>query len=504
MRDRNARLVVFVLAFALYAATLYGGVGGRFNCGDAAKWQYIGSILGVPHPPGSPLYVLVSHAWGLVPLPFLGSAEPASLAIRINLLSALFGALATTCVFGIARRVGLRPRTATLAVLFFALSEAMWTFSTEAEVYAPLAFSCAFVIERALAWEATRKDTDLWLLFFAYATGFGFHYMMITLLPALAVFLLRTDPRLVTRPRHLAVAIACIAIGILPIVFLWYRLPDAPYSELAGPRSVRAFKRYLLARQYQGGMFKDSLRTLWFERLGWALSILGRQGGLVVMTLAPIGLVALRKRRGAVLLLGLATLFALVFLTGYRSGDELGDAVPVMVPLSVLAASATELVPRARALAFLAAIAGGALNFVALGKFAPIDNVTHDTDEIHGYVFDIPCILAGAEPNAVILSPFPDYGSRQIALYYRFVDPRFRDKHLTLAYVDATPEEYTWADKKWEPDPADARPIYLFRRDQTTPLAALGYTIEQRTFASLGACGREHPSAVFFRAVSAR
>ncbi|MDB4998795.1 MAG: hypothetical protein JWM74_6227, partial [Myxococcaceae bacterium] len=308
MRDRRARLLVFVLAFALYASTLYGGVGGRFNSGDAAKWQYIGSILGVPHPPGSPLYILVSHVWGLLPFPFVSSSEPASLAIRINLLSSLFGALAATCVYGIARRVGLRPMVAALAVLFFALSEAMWTFSTEAEVYAPLAFSCAFVLERALAWEATRKDLDLWLLFLAYATGFGFHYMMITLLPALVVFLLRTDPWGVTRPRHILVALACIAVGVLPIVFLWYRLPNAPYSELVGTRGPGMFRRYLLARQYQHGMFHDSLRTLWFERLGWALSILGRQGGILVMALAPIGALALRTRGNATLLLGLATL----------------------------------------------------------------------------------------------------------------------------------------------------------------------------------------------------
>ncbi|MDB4992892.1 MAG: hypothetical protein JWM74_324 [Myxococcaceae bacterium] len=102
------------------------------------------------------------------------------------------------------------------------------------------------------------------------------------------------------------------------------------------------------------------------------------------------------------------------------------------------------------------------------------------------------------------MPPFADYGSRQIALYYRFVDPHFRDKSLTLQYIDAPLDDWTWASRQWTPDPADGRPVYVFRRDHLKPLSDLGFTIEERTFTTLGPCGRAHPSTVFFRAVSAR
>src|SRR3990172_13041716 len=49
-------------------------------------------ILGIPHPPGTPLFVLLAHVWGSL-FPF------GEFALRTNLLTALFGAGAAGCGF---------------------------------------------------------------------------------------------------------------------------------------------------------------------------------------------------------------------------------------------------------------------------------------------------------------------------------------------------------------------------------------------------------------------
>ena len=63
-------------------------------------FQFIGRVLGVAHNPGYPLYVLLTYPIALLPI--------GSLPYRINLFSAVCGALAVALVFLVARRLGLR------------------------------------------------------------------------------------------------------------------------------------------------------------------------------------------------------------------------------------------------------------------------------------------------------------------------------------------------------------------------------------------------------------
>jgi len=71
------------------------GVGGG---GDAAKFQFLGRVLGTAHPPGYPLYVMVSHVFGWLPI--------GSLAYRINVMSALSAALTAGVMYLASRGLG--------------------------------------------------------------------------------------------------------------------------------------------------------------------------------------------------------------------------------------------------------------------------------------------------------------------------------------------------------------------------------------------------------------
>ena len=59
---------------------------------DAGEFIASAHILGVPHPPGTPLYILVAHSWDVL-IPWLATA------VKLNLLSALFSAGATAFFF---------------------------------------------------------------------------------------------------------------------------------------------------------------------------------------------------------------------------------------------------------------------------------------------------------------------------------------------------------------------------------------------------------------------
>src|SRR5256886_5324728 len=64
---------------------------------DASEYITAAHALGIPHPPGNPLFVILAHAWGLLPL-------GVDYARRINLLAAATSAAAAGIRFLIGER----------------------------------------------------------------------------------------------------------------------------------------------------------------------------------------------------------------------------------------------------------------------------------------------------------------------------------------------------------------------------------------------------------------
>ena len=64
---------------------------------DASDYSAAAKVLGLPHPPGNPLLVLLGHAFGMLPIP-VSYAEP------INLMAALASAADAGCWFLVAER----------------------------------------------------------------------------------------------------------------------------------------------------------------------------------------------------------------------------------------------------------------------------------------------------------------------------------------------------------------------------------------------------------------
>src|SRR3989304_3326969 len=59
---------------------------------DTSEYIAAAKVLGIPHPPGNPLFVLIANVWGMLPL-------SAHYALRINLLAAATTAAAAGVLF---------------------------------------------------------------------------------------------------------------------------------------------------------------------------------------------------------------------------------------------------------------------------------------------------------------------------------------------------------------------------------------------------------------------
>ena len=88
-----AALTTFAIVFVLYLLTLAPTVA----FWDAPEYIAAAKVLGIPHPPGNPLFTLMAHVWGLLPL-------AADYAKRINMFAAFCSAASAGLWFLVAER----------------------------------------------------------------------------------------------------------------------------------------------------------------------------------------------------------------------------------------------------------------------------------------------------------------------------------------------------------------------------------------------------------------
>ena len=234
-----AALVAALATFALYALTLAPTTA----FWDTSEYIATAHILGIPHPPGNPLFVLLARAWELLLAP-----TGLSVAVRVNLFSAFMGALAHGCWFLLAHRIlasfsesrNFRLVGAAAAVLVSASAFTVWNQSNVNEkVYTVSLFTIALLSWLAFRWRdhvGEGKDDNLLLLgFYVLALSVGNHLMAFLAAPALLVFILLVRPASLLNWRLLPAAALAGAIGLSVHLYLPVRAELNPVINEADP-----------------------------------------------------------------------------------------------------------------------------------------------------------------------------------------------------------------------------------------------------------------------------
>ncbi|MBU0704392.1 MAG: DUF2723 domain-containing protein, partial [Chloroflexi bacterium] len=296
--------------FALYLHTLLPSVGQA----DTFEFQVIVPRLGVAHPTGYPLYVLLGKLFTFLPLN--------SVAWRVNLASAVFATSAVLVVYFILLRLtslraaqdDARWLPPFLAALAFAFSATFWSQAVVAEVYTLhnllvaailwllLAHKPSQVSERSLGSAARRWQ----IVFFLTGLSLTNHLTTALLLPAVTLALLWERPRL--RPRDWLVAGGLLLLGLSVYLFIPLRWPALNHGEWM---TVREFFSHVTGGQFHGALrlagWRDSTRWIIVGRL------LRQPFGWVGLGLAAVGMVELAVRRRRALALTGVTFLAFAF-----------------------------------------------------------------------------------------------------------------------------------------------------------------------------------------------
>jgi hypothetical protein len=326
--------VVGVAALTLYIATLQPDVGGPE---DTPKFQFLGDVLGSAHPPGYPLYVLLTHAFVQLPV--------GTIAYRANLFSAVMAALTCVIAYTIARRLRAGRVASIGAALGLASGAAFWRSAVFAEVYSLAAAVVALTVASLLMWGARGRLSALLGAAAVFAIGLGNHLIIVGLVPPCALYVLLKHPRVLTLRLVGALAlILCIGVSQYGLIVLRTR-QAAPYME-SRAESVSELWRVVTAERFAGERFAFGPRVLLTVHLPAALATIGRDLGMIGSALCVIGVARLliAGSSSALLLLGAAV--GLLAMVVNLSGDLQGFVTPLLPLVWPFSATGIEYVGR--------------------------------------------------------------------------------------------------------------------------------------------------------------
>jgi tetratricopeptide (TPR) repeat protein len=294
----------------LYVVSAYPTLSPYRDSGDmaAAAWT-----LGVSHPPGYPLYVLLAHLWAkLMPL--------GNVAYRLHALSAVAGAGACWLLALAVRKDKEDWQAPLLAAVLLGLAPAMWHLSLVSEMYSLNAFVGALLLWLMLpntAPDAIARRRRLYAGALLFGLGLGNHQTLVAALPGLlwiAHAEFYPDAPRFWRQR-LPVLSFFALLGVLLYAYLPLRSLAQPVIDWGEPESLRNFFRMMTRADY-GGVRLHPERppgiypSQWFAAGSYALGLFTRELSWVGSLLACWGLWCGRARsevRGA---------FAAFFLSG--------------------------------------------------------------------------------------------------------------------------------------------------------------------------------------------
>src|SRR2546425_4999872 len=162
---------------------------------DTSEYIAAAYVLGVPHPPGNPLFTLLAHVWGLIPWAH-------GYAMRINFFAAVTSALAAGCWFLVGERwmraivPALWPRrlAALAGALVAATGFTVWNQSVVNEkVYTLSVLSIALILWLIVRWDdqpaGEEHDHNLLLIVYLLALTSTNHMMGVLVGPVVVVLL---------------------------------------------------------------------------------------------------------------------------------------------------------------------------------------------------------------------------------------------------------------------------------------------------------------------------
>ncbi len=238
-KDKLDGLFVFTLVLLVYFLTLSPSI----YIEDSSEFIAAAAALGVPHPTGYPLYIILGKIFTLLPF--------GSIAEKVNLLSAVAGAAAVAVLYILLRYLNISRLVSFAAALSLAFSAVWWSQSVIAEVYTLHTLFGVASLYFWLKWTNSRQIKFLYISIGLVGLGTSNHPLLAFLLFPYLIYLARDWISHKIRIPQLLLAGLWFGLGVSVYLYIPIRVfagADFRFNDLQSFNDIINF----LSRRYYG------------------------------------------------------------------------------------------------------------------------------------------------------------------------------------------------------------------------------------------------------------
>ncbi len=231
-----------------------------FTLWDSGEFLAAIQSLGIPHPPGTPLYIFLGKVWSLAFAPIFGFAR------SINLLSAVCTAAGCGILASLFARWTDDGFAGTAAGVTAGLMSTVWLSATETEVYAVALLAGCWIL-----WAGDRagmRSDARWILLLGYIAGLSWSLHLMPLLALPSAILLaftthdgyfafpvgkrRVDGRRegISMGRVVGSAVLLALMGMTFVAVMYVRSRHDPPVNQGNPSTLGALSDVIFRSQY--------------------------------------------------------------------------------------------------------------------------------------------------------------------------------------------------------------------------------------------------------------
>lgn len=290
--------------FFLYIFTLAPNI----STGDSAELITSAYILGIPHPPGYPLFNLLGKLFSFLPI--------GNIAYRMNLSSAVFSLGAAFFIYLTVYKLSKYWLAALFAAGFFAVSPIVWEYSLKAEVFALNNLFAALIVYLLMKLRddhsQAKQSQTFYLTMFVCGLALTNHHTILLLAPAVLLGFYYYCRECLVEMRSILIGLACFIIGLSIYLYAPLRAHAEPYFNWDDARNFAGFFKLVSRGDY--GSFTlmgiDGASYSFIEKSSYYLLAIFKQFNPLGVVLAILGLYFLIRQKEKKLI----SLFLLAYL----------------------------------------------------------------------------------------------------------------------------------------------------------------------------------------------
>ncbi len=237
-KDIWISLLIFSISFAIYLKTLCP----TLYVADSGELIASAYLLGIPHPPGFPLWCLLARLFTLIPI--------GNIAWRVNLSSAFFASCAVVLVYLIMRKTSNIIIPAIVTALLVAFSKCFWSIAVIAEVYTLLILFMLIAIFLLLLWQEKQESKYLYGACLIYGLSLTIHLSLLYLAPVFIFWVLLVNWRMIREVKQLTIMFLFFLLGLIVYLYLPLRSLANPPIDWGNPQTWERFLAHIMRRQY--------------------------------------------------------------------------------------------------------------------------------------------------------------------------------------------------------------------------------------------------------------